>query len=296
MNLLGAKKVDVATFVFENTDLRFLVMRAGSVHAFGSRPLPDGLVIDGLIIDDAAMGQIIAQVILENGLDRERIITAVSGLRTIPRLLTMPNLQAPMLREAIAREARKEMPISLEDLYLSWQAAPIDNECQRIYLLGVPREMVDAQVRALQAAGVRPWIMDLKPLALIRAVRQEQAILVNLERDALDIILVTDHWPAIMRAFALSKERLDDRGRLNRLVNELTQTVRFYNDGHPSAPIEASTPVYISGRELGQFKHVAHLQSVLDRRIQAPPSPLPAPADLPVAEYMANLGLVMKKV
>jgi type IV pilus assembly protein PilM len=296
MNLFGAKKVDVATLVFENTDLRFLVMRAGSVHAFGSRPLPDGLVIDGLIIDDAAMGQMIAQVILENGLDRERIITAVSGLRTIPRLLTMPNLQAPMLREAIAREARKEMPISLEDLYLSWQAAPIDKERQRIYLLGVPREMVDAQVRALQAAGVRPWIMDLKPLALIRAVRQEQAILVNLERDALDIILVIDHWPAIMRAFALNKDGLDDRGRLDRLLNELTQTVRFYNDSHPSAPIEASTPVYISGRELGQFKHVAHLHRVLDRRIQAPPSPLPAPEDLPVAEYMTNLGLAMKKV
>jgi type IV pilus assembly protein PilM len=300
MNLFGAKKPDVATLVFETTDLRFLAMRAGNVHAFGSRPLPEGLVVDGLITDDVAMGEIIAEVLLENGLDREHVITAMSGLRTIPRLLTMPNLQAAMLREAISREARKEMPISLEDLYLSWQAAPIDKERQRIYLLGVPREMMDAQVRALQAAGARPWIMDLKPLALIRAVHgagcAEQAILVNLERDALDIILVIDHWPAIMRAFVLNKNGLDDQGRLDRLLNELMQTVRFYNDGHRSAPIEASTPVYISGRELGKAEHVAHLRNAIDRRVEVPPSPLPAPENLPVAEYMTNLGLAMKKV
>jgi type IV pilus assembly protein PilM len=296
MNLFGAKKPDVATLVFETTDLRFLAMRSGSVHAFGSRPLPSGLVADGLITNAVAMGEIIAEVVLENGLDPEHLITAMSGLRTIPRLLTMPNLQAAMLREAVSREARKEMPISLEDLYLSWQATPIDKERQRVYLLGVPRGMVDAQVRALQAAGARPWIMDLKPLALIRAVRQEQAILINLERDALDIILVVDSWPAIMRAFALDKNSLDDQERLDRLVNELVQTVRFYNDAHRSAPIEANTPVYVSGRELGKAEHVAHLRNVIDRRVEVPSSPLPAPVNLPVAEYMTNLGLAMKKV
>ncbi|MBC7237065.1 MAG: pilus assembly protein PilM, partial [Chloroflexi bacterium] len=293
---MGAKIRELTTFVFESTDARFLCVRNGSVYKFGSRPLPSGLIVDGLITDAIKMGDVISEIVRENGLDTKYVITALSGLRSIPRLLTMPNLQASMLREAISREARKEMPVSLEDLYLSWQAMPVDDERQRIYLLGVPREMIDAQVRALEAAGVRPWVMDLKPLALIRSVRQPQAIIVNLEQDMLDIILVVDAWPAIMRTFALKNQGLDEQGHLDRLLNELMQTVRFYNEGHRAAPIAANTSVYVTGKLLGKAEHVAYLRNVIDRPVEVPPAPLPAPVNLPVAEYMTNMGLAMKKV
>jgi len=69
------------------------------------------------------------------------------------------------MEETISREARKEMPISPETLYLSWQSVPADDSLQRIYVLGVPRDLVDAHVEALQAARLVPYVMDLKPLA-----------------------------------------------------------------------------------------------------------------------------------
>lgn len=297
MALFGKPSVrDATTLVVESTDIRYLITQGGEVRRWGNTPLPDGLIEEGYVTDPAELGRLLDAVFREGNLDRKRAITSLSGMRSIPRLLTLPKLQASLMEEAISREARKEMPISPESLYLSWQSMPADDTLQRIYVLGVPRDLVDAHIQALQAAQVTPYVMDLKPLALIRAVGQPEAIIANLEQDVLDIILVVDYVPAIMRTFALGREGLDATGKVERLLGELAQTVRFYNDSHNDAPIRGATPVYLTGRLLGTPEAADLVRSALDRTVERPTSPLPAPESLPTAEYMTNLGLALKKV
>ena len=296
--LFGKPRIrDVVTLAFESTDIRYLSTKGGRVEKWGSRPLPPGLITEGMITNTLEMGKIIDELLTSEELERKRVITSLCGLRSIPRLLTLPKLQASLLQEAISREARKEMPISLESLYLSWQVMPgLREEEQRIYLLGVPRDLVDAQVRALEAAGITPFVMDLKPLALIRAVREIEAVIVCLERDMFDIILVVDYLPAIMRTFSISRENLDDQGRLDRLLHELVQTIRFYNDTRPTSPIRPSTSVFVTGKIFNDRAAIDYLKSVLDRPVERPLAPMPCPEDLPVPEYATNFGLALKKV
>ena len=297
MGLFGKPRLrDVVTLVVESTDLRFLTTKGGRVQKWGSVPLPADLVSEGLVTNALELGRLVDELFETEGLDRKRVITSLSGLRSIPRLLTLPKLQASVLESAISREAKKEMPVSLEELYLSWQSMPATGDQQRIYLLGVPRELADAQLRALEAAGIPPFSMDLKPLALVRAVGQAQTVIVNLERDTLDIVLVMDHLPAIMRTFSLGRGITSEQARLDRLLNELTQTIRFYNDSHQSSPIPAGTPIRVTGRLFSNRDAVVYLRDVSDQTVEWPIAPLPCPETVPVAEYMTNLGLALKKV
>lgn len=297
MPLLRKRGVrDATTVVVESTDIRYLVTRGGKVERWGNVPLPEGLVDEGCITDPPELGRLLDGLFTDQDLDRKRAVTSLSGMRSIPRLLTLPKLQASLMEEAISREARKEMPISPESLYLSWQSMPADDSMQRIYVLGVPRDLVDAHVQALQAAHIMPYVMDLKPLALVRAVGQHEAIIANLEQDVLDIVLVVDYIPAIMRTFALGREGLDATGKIERLLGELAQTIRFYNDSHHDAPIRGTTPIYLTGRLLGTPEAVDIMRSALERTVERPVPPIPAPESLPAAEYMTNLGLALKKV
>jgi hypothetical protein len=293
---LGNRKIrDVVTLSIESSDLRYLATSAGRVTKWGSVPLVPTLVERGLVTNAVEMGKVIETLFAEQGLDTKRVVTGLSALRSVPRLLTLPNLQASVMEQTIAREARKEMPVSLEDLYLSWQSMPGANEQQqRIYVLGVPRDLVDAQVASLEAAGIRPCSMDLKPLALIRAVGQREAVILCLEDDVLDIVLVGDYVPEIVRTFSLARENLDEQGKLDRLIEELTQTVRFYNDSHRSAPIRPGTPAYVMGQGVSRREAQDYLRNVMDRTVERPSAPIPCPDDLPLAAFMTNLGLAMK--
>ncbi|MFP3895318.1 MAG: type IV pilus biogenesis protein PilM [Anaerolineales bacterium] len=291
-NRLGTE--GVVTLAFETEELRFLAAEGARVINWGRVSLPRGLVSEGLITSAVEMGEILDDLFKEQGLGRRRVITGVSALRSVPRMITMPRLQASVLQEAISREAKKEMPVPLDDLYLSWESIPGAGEQQHVYLLGVPREFIDAQVQSLEAAGIRPFVMDLKPLALVRAVGEPMAILVNMESHALDIVLVVDYLPAIMRAFSFAEEGVSQQAKRDQLLDELTQTVRFYNDGHGNAPISSSTPVYVMGKLLGGPEEVDYLTSVLDRPVETPQAPMDCPEELPVPEYMTNLGLALK--
>lgn len=286
---------DCVSIVIEATDIRYLALQKGRVARWGSVPLAAGLVNEGLIVNAMEVGRALEGLFAKENLDRRRVVAAVCGLRSIPRLLTMPRLQASMMEAAISREAKREMPVSLENLYLSWQSLPSTGDQQRIYLLGVPRDLVDAQYRTFQAAGIPLRALDLKPLALVRAVSREEAVIVNLEQDMLDLILVVDYLPAIMRTFTLNPS-LSPLAKVDRLVSELNQTIRFYNDSHPTAPIEANTPVCLTGRLLAQREAIERLRGAVDRPVERPLAPLPCPEDLPVPEYMVNLGLVMKAI
>ena len=111
-----------------------------------------------------------------------------------------------------------------------------------------------------------------------------------------NVFLMDDYIPAIMRTFALGREGLDATGKIERLLGELAQTIRFYNDSHHDAPIRGTTPIYLTGRLLGTPEAVDIMRSALERTVERPVPPIPAPESLPAAEYMTNLGLALKKV
>lgn len=291
------RRRDVTTLVLESTDLRFVTTKSSQIASWGSEALPAGLMSEGVVTDPGEMGLFIEDVFSRHGLDKKRVVTAVSGLRSIPRLLTLPKLQASVIEETISREAKKEMPISLDSLYLSWQSIPGDTEeVQRIYMLGVPRDLIDSQVRALQAAGISPFVTDIKPLALVRAIGQPDAIIVNLEEDELDLTLVTQRLPAIMRTFSLDNQDLAIEDKLDRLVTELTQTVRFFNDSHPTSPISGATPIYATGMAFGDQGAADFVRDRIEWPLLQPVPPMTCPEDMPILEYMTNLGLAVKKV
>ncbi|MEA3407286.1 MAG: pilus assembly protein PilM [Chloroflexota bacterium] len=297
MRLFGGLGVrGVVTVAFEAEELRFLTTQRNRVRKWGKVPLPTGLVSNGLVTSAVEMGKILDDLFEEQRLDRKRVITSVSALRYASRMITIPRVQAAVLQEAIVREAKKELPIPLDDLYLSWAPLPSAGEQQRVHLLGVRREFIDAQVQSLEAAGIRPFVMDLKPLALVRAVGESKAIIVNLETHTLDIVLVVDYLPAIIRTFSFVGEDVGRQGKRDRLRHELAQTIRFYNDGHGSAPVRPTTPVYVMGNLLGSPEAVSYMKGVLDRPVRLPRPPIGCPQGLPVPEYMANFGLALKKV
>ena len=296
MALFGARRTRVTTtLVIETTDLRFLTTRNGRVEKWGSLPLPEGFVSRGLVTDAAEMAKIIEELFAGEGLERERVITSVSGLGSIPRVVVMPKLPASHLRQAVSRMARREMPVPIETLYLAWQALSETGNQQRVYVLGVPRDLIDAQVRALQAADVSIRAMDLKPLALIRAVVQEEAIVANLEQDELGVAIVVDHLPALVRTFSLESENLSEPGKIDRLAAELQQTVRFHNDSRQGSPVGSRTPVYVTGKLFDSADAFDYLASVIDRPAERPSSPTPCPDALPFGEYATNLGLALKR-
>ena len=288
---LFSKKI--VTLNIEANSLRFLVVRGKQILHWGSIPLEPGLVRDGFIADPPKVASAINTLFLERKLPKRRVIVSLTGLRSVARIFRLPKIKSKLLEEAIRNESEREMPVPLEELYLSWQPLGTTDSEQQFFVLGVPRNLVDTQVQTLAQAGIKPGVVNLKPLALARAVNREEALIIDLEPDNFDLVVVVDGIPVIMRTIISRGEGMTLEDRVRQLANELSQTVAFYNGSHPEHTLGPTTPTFLTGLLANDAAACELVKAAIDYPIEMLAPPFECPPDLPVAEYAVNIGLAL---
>jgi len=160
----------------------------------------------------------------------------------------------------------------------------------------VPRNLIDTVAQTLEEAGVKLYIMDLKPLALARAADRGDALIVNLEPDYFDIVLVANGIPAIMHTITPRGEGASLEDNIWRLTDGISKTVNFYNNSHPETPFSLTTPLLLTGELSADATTSQLIQAQVEYPVELLVPPLEFPPDLPVALYTSNMGLALKEV
>jgi Tfp pilus assembly PilM family ATPase len=282
------------TLSIEANEVRLLVAQGQRVVRWESLSLPPGVMRDGQVVQPAAFGEAVAGLLARTNAPRRRAVVSLGGQRALVRILNLPTVPARMLDEAVQRAARRELPLPPEELYLSWQVLGDYKASRlRVFTLGVPREAVDNCIAGLRSAGVRPQALDLKPLALARAVNLPDVLLANLEEETESVVLVRGFVPCIVRSVAAPGETArSSEERAEHLATEIQRTLDFYGSTM-TADYPAWAPAVCLTGALGADKEI-RAQIGARWPLVEPALPIPLPAELPLLAYLVNVGLVLK--
>jgi len=296
MRLSLRSNQETVTVNVEERSLRLLTVKGGKVQKWGQVPLDPGLVERGLIRDPVKVGLALVALFTEQEVSKQRAVTCLTviGSGSTSHIFQLPKTKPDLLEGAIAREAKRAMPVPVEELYLSHRIIGERGDMLQVYVLGVPQDLVDAHIRAFQVAGIKLKAMDLKPLALVRAIRQRNAIIADLENENFHVIVVRDAIPDIMRSAVLHRESLDLQQKARRLVEEVIRTIDFYNHSHPDRLLEPSIPVFLTGELTAMPSVHSTIQAEMGYTIGVPKPPLVYPEALPLSRFMVNIGLALK--
>ena len=187
------------------------------------------------------------------------------------------------------------MPVSLDSLYFFWQTVTTTEDERQILAVGVPRDLIDDNVRALKQVGISPHIIELRPMSLIRVVNREQALILNVEPTSFDVIMVIKGVPEVIHSMGWRLDDLNMEDAADYLATNLEMTVDFYNAHHIESPFDADNPVFITGQMSTNPALMDRLQARLVFGVEQLIPPLECPAFLPVSQYAANIGLAMRK-
>jgi hypothetical protein len=138
--------------------------------------------------------------------------------------------------------------------------------------------------------------MDLAPLALCRIPNEPRAIIVNARLDHLDVIVVADRLPQVIRRLVLPGEAESLEERLPLIAEEFNRTVAFYNSGHMEKPLDTTVPVYVCGDLAEKPETWQSVVSQANYRVSPLPSPVELPEGLNTNEFMVNIGLALKEL
>ncbi len=290
-----AKKV--TTLFIRDTAINLLVMKGGKIEKWASAPLEPGLVSQGLVVDEQQTAGKVKQLFKETRTHTDKVILGLSGHDSLYRIITLPELPEGVVPEAVRREAQRTIPTPLEDVYYSYQRIPsAKGEC-RVFLVTFPRNVVDALMRTLRQAGVKPNVLELAPLALCRIPNLPRAIIINARLEHLDVMILADRLPQVIRRLSLPGQAGSLEEKLPFIAEEFNRTIAFYNSSHLENPLDSTVPVFVCGDLTGVPET---WPSLTGQTGGYPVSALPSPVELPAGfnsdEFMVNIGLALKEL
>ena len=280
----------------EDTAIKLLVARGRRVEKWAKLPLEPGLVIDGLILDEAQVADKLKELFKQQKIATRTVTAGLSGLNSIFRLTSLPELPAAILPEAVEQEAGRIVPMPIEQLYLSYQTIPAPAGETGIFLAAFPRNNADALLRTLSKAGIKASTMDLAPLALCRTVDASEAIVIDARSAGLDIGILVDRVPQVIRSLSIPGEAESLAERLPAIAEELERTIAFYNSGHPGNLLSATAPVFVSGDLAAAPESWPLFSGTEGASVSELLSPVQAPEGFDASQFIVNIGLSLKKL
>jgi len=285
----------IVTLEIDTTAIRFMETREGRVVKWASLALDPTLFEDGVISDPPALSAAVRQLMDSSGIKARDVIASVSGLYSVSRIVAVSNPPGGVTtRESVLEAAGDMMPLSMDELYLSGQTIATGEGVQQVLVVGVPRDVLDAEMLALRMAGINPRILELKTIALARAVNKEQALILNIEPSSFDIVIVVNSIPEVMRTIAWQPDSLTIEDRVEHLAMNLELTVGFYNSHHLDTPLDPATPFLITGQISADLDLMEKLPARVGYPVESLAPPLECPKHMPVSQYAVNIGLALK--
>jgi type IV pilus assembly protein PilM len=172
--------LDIGTSGVRAAELTF--GKAGiTLEKFGQVALPEGAVRDGEVHDPTAVASAIKELWSHTKFSGKDVIVGVANQKVIVRQVELPWAPLDQLKATLAYQVQDSIPMPVEHALLDFYPLEEleDDAGTRTYrglLVAAARDMVMTQLEAIQAAGLRPTMVDLSAFAVLRSLAEADTL------------------------------------------------------------------------------------------------------------------------
>lgn len=279
----------------EGNSFRALILTNGRIVDWSAMTVGARSARGSQINDPISLGTDLDSAFGQLRWPRSNVAWALPGYQASIRILELPGLRGAELRQAIEEEFERILGASMSDFFLSWQRLEGRVRQRNVFVVAIPQTTVLSAIEALDVANIQARTMDLRPLALARALGCTDAVVTNLEDGCLDIVVVDRSVPSIVRSLPLVGASAAKDAAQSRLVEEIERTLVFYDDSNPDHPLDLEAPIYLTGSLATGIGLAERVRTVTRHPIGRLKPAGTFPPECPVAEYLVALGLALKR-
>ena len=143
------------------------------VTAFGIEPVPPDSIVDGAIIDGAAVADAIRRLFESKNIRTKDVAASLAGNAVIVKKITLPKMTEQELAESIYWEAEQYIPFDIQDVNLDYQVVGQGSGAAAgtmdVLLVAAKKEKIADYTGVISQAGRSPVIVDVDAFALQNA-------------------------------------------------------------------------------------------------------------------------------
>jgi type IV pilus assembly protein PilM len=142
------------------------------VSAYGSIDTTPGTMENGVITDPIALGKQLGKLVRELLLQQKKSVAAVPGHQVYTRIMVMPQMKLPELRQAALFQASSFLPIDIEevtsDIFPVREFEDEEGKKTEVFFIAVRKTETDNLFTCCQHAGLKLTRVEIGATALAR--------------------------------------------------------------------------------------------------------------------------------
>lgn len=138
------------------------------VRSFSSVTLPEDTIVDGEIVNQAAVVESIKTLLKEASPRSKLVCTSVAGASVIIKHIAIPKAQEKDIEDQVYWEAEQYIPFDMKDISLDYEVVQEDmgDGKMDILLVAAKKDFIDKRLGTVREAGLTPEVLDVDALAL----------------------------------------------------------------------------------------------------------------------------------
>lgn len=267
--------------------LRVLEGVPGGPMRCGEAAAPPGAFEAGRVLDPAALGQAIRQLLARSEISTTRALIAASDVIASFRVLTFPKGTHD---SEIGDAVRGRLNLGSDRMAMRHIEIPSRNDERTIFATVWDRSQVQAIAAAAKHAGLEPAAVDLKSLCIARALPVGSCIVLDLTADPCEAVLIEDRVPRAAHTFTVTSG--DDLALS--LANGLKPVLAFQRRSGASG-FGPDSPILLHSDQALPSLLMGRLDGLTGRRVDPLPRPPRVDPDVRFGAYLTCIGLVMRR-
>ena len=168
---------------------------------FGIEPLPPQTIVDGSIMDQAAVVDAIRRLRTTLGIRNKVVATAISGHSVIIKKIQVPQMAPEELGAQLQVEAEQHIPFRADEVEMDHQLINPRNAqgMMELLLVAAKKEIIADYTQVIRDAKLQPAVLDVAAFTMqnafevsYEAVAGESVALINIGAAISNINIITD--------------------------------------------------------------------------------------------------------
>lgn len=161
-------------------------------------------------IDDINyLAQAILKVKAEANIKARRVTASLPTFSVFSSIINLPPTDKKNMDAAVAEEARKVIPLPVEEMILDWKIVPgaqDDKEGARVFLTGSPKKLVRRYIEIFRLAKLELASLETETFSLVRGLMGNDpstVMIVEIGANSTDLSVVQESIPVLNRSLEI---------------------------------------------------------------------------------------------
>src|SRR5512146_1435686 len=180
-----------------------------ALQAFGSVPLPPEAIVDGALMNSAAIVNAIQELVAQHRVRAKDVAIGVSGHSVIIKKISLPRMTQEELDESIQWEAEQYIPFDVKDVNIDTQILTPEADAagqMDVLLVAAKKDMINDYTSVCAEAGLAATVVDVDAFAVQNAYEanyepaaEDSVVLVNVGAAVTNINIIARGVTAFTR-------------------------------------------------------------------------------------------------